>query len=193
MFDLDLTRLVAAKGGRPLSVATLLSAVFLPSSLLVYFTRPDLFNRFGITGAILFGAACGFPVVYACCFPWYAFYWAGQEGEKHERRLQDVINNQLPAPEPTLAEQVSREDPFEWPILLLGGWTANVVLYILVAVAYYRPILLGSTLLLTVGIILTVWLVLLSLFGIALRRTRKETDEAIESVYKARNPVLKHT
>jgi hypothetical protein len=188
MFDLDLAHLLAAKGGRPMSVASLVSAIFLPSSLLVYFTRPDLFGSYGIAGGILFGAACGFPVVAACCFPWYALYWAGSKSERIEKRLQDAVSQAAVPPEPSLAEQVTTEDPFEWPTLLLGGWTANGILYGLVALAYYRPIILGATLLLTVAIVLGVWLVLALLFGIVLYRSERKTDSAIELFRKARNP-----
>lgn len=186
MFDLDLMRLVAAKGGRPLSVASLVSAIFLPSSLLVYLTRPDLFTRFGIVGGLLFGAACGFPVVFACTWPWYALFSAASENERYQRRVLDAINNAPIQPEPSLAEKVAIEDPFEWPTLLLGGWTANSVLYLLVAIAYYERILLGATLLLTVAITFGVWVVLQTLFRISLNKARTETDATVETIRAAR-------
>ncbi len=165
----------------------MVSAIFLPSSLLVYFTRPDLFTRFGIAGGLLFGASCGFPLVFACSCPWYAFYWAASQAEKHEQRVSDALHNVPVKDDPTLAEQVATDDPFEWSTLLLGGWTANLVLYVLVMIAYYRPIQLGKTLLLTVAIVLGIWLVLAVLFTIALKKRKREADARIESIYKARS------
>ena len=64
MIDVDLGRLFSAKGGRPLGVSVALGAIFLPSSLLLYLTRPDIYERYGLGGGIFFGAAAvGFPIL----------------------------------------------------------------------------------------------------------------------------------
>jgi hypothetical protein len=180
LFDLDLTALLAAKGGRPLGVMVTLSAIVLPSSLLIYLTRPDLFQRYGIGGGLLFGAAVGFPIVFACCWPWYVLSWATLRQEEISRRAAQAFSPvQPPSPTPTAFQKMTAEDPLEWPVLIAGGMTANVVLYSLAARAYYRPLLLGATLLLTVGIIIAVWLVLAVLLNWGIRRLERQTNEAI--------------
>ena len=78
MIDVDLGRLFSAKGGRPLGVSVALGAIFLPSSLLLYLTRPDIYERYGLGGGIFFGAAAvGFPILYVCTWPWYTLLQAG--------------------------------------------------------------------------------------------------------------------
>ena len=186
MLDLDLTALLAAKGGRPLGVMVTLSAIILPSSLLVYLTRPDLYQRYGIGGGLLFGAAVGFPVVFACCWPWNVLTWAAIKQDEISRRTLEAFGPpQPPAPAPTMLQKMTAEDPLEWPILVTGGMTANVVLYVLVALAYYRPLLLGATLLLTVGMIVAIWLALLVLFRLGMRRLERQTNEAIAKARQA--------
>ncbi len=74
---------------------------------------------------------------------------------------------------------MTAEDPLEWPVLLTGGWTANVFLYFLVALAYYRPLRLGATLLLTVGVVLAAWLVLVVALSIGVKRYRRTANEMI--------------
>ncbi len=53
------------------------------------------------------------------------------------------------------------EDPLEWPCLLTGAWTANLIIFSIATVAYYRPIRIGATFLLTAAILLSVWVFLL--------------------------------
>jgi hypothetical protein len=185
MIGLDLTPLLAAKGGRPLGVSVALGAIFLPSSLLVYLTRPDLYQRYGIAGGVFFSAAVGFPVVCACCLPWYSVFWAAVKQESLYRRITEAALPTPPQPEPTMLDKATADDPLEWPTLLTGGWTASGVLYGLVALAYYRPILLGATLLLTVGIVLAVWLVLVVLVSFALKRLEREVQKSIDDVQRA--------
>jgi hypothetical protein len=189
MLDFDLTRLLAAKGGRPLSVLIALSAIVLPSSLLVYFTRPDLYKTYGIAGGIFFGATVGLPVVFACCWPWHAVFQAGVQQEEITRRIAEAFGTASPRPQLTVVETVTAEDPLEWPVLLIGGSTANIVLYCLVAVAYYHPFRLGSTLLLTVVILLAVWVVLVVWLRVALKRLERSTQAAIDNARKGAPPV----
>ncbi len=179
MFDLDLSNLFAAKGGRPHSVIVALSAIFLPSSLLVYLTRPDLFERFGVVGGIFFGAAVGLPLLSACCWPWNALLVAGVKQDELNRRITEAQGVVQSRPEPGVIEKVTAEDPLEWPVLLAGGWTANLVLYSLVILAYYRPLLLGATLLLTVGIILAVGLICAVALNARIKHLERRTNEAI--------------
>jgi hypothetical protein len=182
MIDLDLARLIAAKGGRPLGVFIALGTLFLPSALLVYLTRPDFYARYGIVGGIFFGAAVGFPMVWVCCWPWYVVLWAALKQERITKRLPEAFRPGPKPPEPSLVEQATAEDPLEWPTLVMGAWLANGVLYLLVVIAYYRPLLLGATLLLTAGIVLAVWLVLTVLLRLGLARFERETEQTIESI-----------
>ena len=128
MIDLDLARLIAAKGGRPLGVFIALGTLFLPSALLVYLTRPDFYARYGIVGGIFFGAAVGFPMVWVCCWPWYVVLWAGLKQERITKRLPEAFRPGPKPPEPSLLEQATAEDPLEWPTLVMGAWLANGVL-----------------------------------------------------------------
>ena len=189
MIDLDIARLFLAKGGRPLSVGVTLGAIFLPSSLLVYLTRPDIFHDYGIVGGIFFGAAVGFPVVYACTWPWYALLSSAVKQEKLWQRIPEALAPGPGQAEPSITEQVTAEDPLEWPTLLTGGWLANAILYGLVALAYYRPLRLGATLVLTASIVVGAWLVLAIYVHFGLKRLEREVQASVDRIHHARtNP-----
>jgi len=182
MLDFDLSTLIAAKGGRPFSVIVGVSALFLPSSLLVYLTRPDLYQRYGIIGGIFFGVAVGLPLVTACCWPWYAFLTAVVKQEAINRRIAEARGTVQARPQLGVIEKLTVEDPLEWPALLSGGWTANIVLYGLVVLAYYRPLLLGATLLLTVGIILAMGLIWAVLLNMRIAQLERQANEAVANL-----------
>jgi hypothetical protein len=188
MLDLDLSGLLAAKGGRPLGVIVAVAAIFLPSSLLVYFTRPDLYQRYGIAGGIFFGAAVGLPVVFVCCWPYSVLVWPAVKQEEIRRRIPEAFGTLPPRPPRSATEKMLAEDPFEWPVSVTRGWTGNIVLYCLVAIAYYRPLRLGATLLLTVGIVLAMWLLLAVLLVLGIKRLERITQTAIENARKEARP-----
>ncbi len=186
MIDVDLGRLFSAKGGRPLGVSVALGAIFLPSSLLLYLTRPDIYERYGLGGGIFFGAAAvGFPILYVCTWPWYTLLQAAIRQENIYRRIPDAAKLALPRPEPSTLEKVTADDPLEWPTLLTGGWTANGLLYVLVVIAYYRRLALGRTLILTAGIVLAVWLVLAILLHLGLKKRENDVQAAVARVQQA--------
>ena len=114
--------------------------------------------------------------------------WAALKQERINKRLPEAFRPGPKPPEPSLVEQATAEDPLEWPTLVMGAWLANGVLYLLVAIAYYRPFLLGATLLLTAGIVFAVWLVLAVLLHLGLAKLERETDRTIESIRRNAAP-----
>src|SRR5581483_6237695 len=179
MLDVDLTRLLLGKGSRPLSVSLVISAIFLPSSLLVFLTRPDIYHDYGLVGGIFFGAVIGFPVLIALSLPWFAGLNAALKAESlTERTRLAVAGEVLEKPTRPIAESVNDENPFEWPVIIIGAWFANLVLYGLCVLAFYRPIRLGATLLLTGSIALIIWL----LVGIALELRLAHMEKPIKKL-----------
>jgi hypothetical protein len=55
----------------------------------------------------------------------------------------------------------------------MGGWTANVVLYLVTVVAYYKPISLGKTFIAVVEILAGVWFLVLAFSIIGYREILK--------------------
>ncbi|SRR6266487_4676545 len=183
MFDFDVGRFLLTKG--PLSASVAVSAVFLPSSLLVFLTRPDLYDKYGLAGGIFFGAAIGLPMLVVCSLPWYVLLGSAAKLEHLKYRAAQAIQGKAVEQEaPPVAEAVNRPDPFEWPGLVVGGWVANLVLYGLAARAYYHPLRLGATLLLTVSILVPAWIVLIAALNAAVGHVEKGV-QAVEEKARA--------
>jgi hypothetical protein len=140
-----------------MSLAIVASAVTLPGTLLIYLTHPGLIGTLGMHGLVVLSLAVSAPILILCSSVWYALMSGGA-------KLGRLVEAPEP-PAPTLEQVAQSEDRWEWMSLLAGGWFANLVLYVLVVVAYYRPIRLGATLLLTAGLLTVTWLSVSLLFG----------------------------
>ena len=147
-----LSDLIATQRSRPLSVAVTVFALFVPASLTIFLSDPALFSSLGLNGVILLSLGISVPIVMLCYGLWYtplSALW------KAQRLFQGQAE-----PEDDLAKTLNAEDPLEWPCLLAGGWTANLVLYAIAAIAYTHPLRIGATFLLTAAILVVLWLVL---------------------------------
>ena len=145
-----LNSMLASQRNRPLSIAVVVAAIILPSFLVILQSDPGLVPTLGLNAVVLLSVAISLPIVMLCCGLWYTLLKAAW-----------IVQNRIaghPATMPRdVLEAVSEEDPFEWPCVLTGGWTANLVLYGLAVVAHFRPLRVGASLLLLGGILLALW------------------------------------
>ena len=144
--------LISTQRSRPLSIAVTVLALFVPGSLTLFLSNPDLYTRLGLNGVILFSIAISLPIVMLCFGIWYTPLSAILKAQR--------LVGGGPAPETDLARILSADDPLEWPCLLAGAWTANLILYLIAALAWSHPLRVGATFLLTAVILLGVWFLL---------------------------------
>jgi hypothetical protein len=152
MLDTLLSHALTSQRSRPLSVAVVILALFVPASLVVFVARPNLYGAVGLNGVIVLSVAISLPIVLLCYGIWYtplSAVW----------RLQKMVAGQALLP-PDMATALSDEDPLQWPCVLSGGWTANLVLFVIAAIAYYKPIRIGATFLFTAAILAGMWTLL---------------------------------
>lgn len=147
-----LTQLISTQRSRPLSVAVAALALFVPTSLTIFLSRPELYTQLGLNGVILLSVAMSLPIVLLS----FGIWWTPLTAILRAQRL--VQGG--PPQEDDLAKTLSAEDPLEWPCLLTGGWTATLVLFLIAAIAYAHPLRLGATFLLTAAMLFGIWLVL---------------------------------
>lgn len=143
--------LLTGQRNRPLSVAVAAFSLFIPTSLTIFLSKPELYARLGLNGVILLSVGMSLPITLLCFGIWYTPLSAIvriqhlQAGKKDETDIEKAL---------------SAPDMMEWPALLTGGWMANAVLYVLVALAYRHPLRLGATYLVTAGFLFGVWLLM---------------------------------
>lgn len=141
--------LLTAQRNRPLSVAVAAFSLFIPTSLTIFLSKPELYARAGLEGVILLSVGMSLPITLLCFEIWYTPL-------SSMVRIQRLLAGRKD--ETDIEKALSTPDAMEWPALLTGGWTSNTVLYILVALAYRHPLRLGATYLLTAGVLFGVWL-----------------------------------
>jgi hypothetical protein len=143
--------LIGARSSRPLSIASAALGLFVPGSLIIFLARPALYVAFGINAVVMLSVAVSFPVLMIWYSIWYTPLSAFRRGFELMHGSKPLTGNLLDA--------LNADDPLEWPCLLFGGWCTNLTLFIVAAIAYYRPIRIGATLLLVASGLLLVWLV----------------------------------
>lgn len=136
---------------KPVSVGVALLALFAPSSLIVFLSRPELYDRLGVNGVLLISLSISLPILLLCYGLWWTPFTAVRNLQKLER--EGEVNDF------DLEKTITAADPLEWPCLLVGGWTANLVLFSIAAIGYYKPLRIGATFLLASGILLSAWLI----------------------------------
>ena len=146
---IDISHFVAAQRNRPLSIAVAVSAVFVPSSLIIFLSKPALYTQLGINGVILLSTAISLPILLLCYGLWYTPLKTILQLEQRMKGETD---------EPDLLDALKSDDLLEWPCLFAAGWTTHLILYGVAGFAYFRPIRIGATLLLTAAIIAGVWI-----------------------------------
>jgi hypothetical protein len=143
-----ISALIATQRNKPLSILVAVLALFAPASLTIFLANPRLFATLGVAGVILLSVAISLPIVMLC----YAIWWTPLTAIlKILRALQGQ------GPETDLLRIVTAEDPLEWPCLLGGAWSANVILFVIALISYFHPIRIGATFILTAAILLAFW------------------------------------
>jgi hypothetical protein len=61
-----LIELILTHQNRPISIAMVASALFVPSSLTIFLSRPEFYSVLGLNGVILFSLALSLPIVVLC-------------------------------------------------------------------------------------------------------------------------------
>jgi hypothetical protein len=152
MLDDLIADLVTPQRSRPLSLSVAVLALFVPASLVIFLAKPSLYGQLGVNGVILLSLAISLPIVLLCfgiCYTPLNALW----------RLQKMVAGQPLVPA-DMEAALKGEDPLEWPCLLTGAWGANLILFSIAMVAYFKPLRIGATLLLTAVVLLSVWVFL---------------------------------
>ena len=164
MFEDLFVSLLTGERSQPLSVALVVSALFVPTSLTLYLSQPAFLSSVG--AVLLLSVALSLPIVllsYALWYTAFALILHLERTQKAEPRSEQDFRSALTA-----------GDPLEWPCLLMSGWTANPILYLIAALAYAKPLRIGATFLLTSAVLGGLWLVLLALSLLAVRQAERQ-------------------
>jgi hypothetical protein len=137
-----LVELLAGQRSRPLSVAVAALSLFVPGSLLLFLTKLELYATMGVNGVILLSLAISLPILLLRYSVWFAFLKGAVDVQRH-------ASGEIAPERDDILECLKADDPYEWPCFLMSGWSANGVVSLLAAVAYFKPLRLGATLLLT--------------------------------------------
>jgi hypothetical protein len=168
-----LNSMLASQRSRPLSIAVVAAAMILPTFLVMFESDPALLPAIGLNAVVLLSLAISLPIVLLCFGFWYTLL-------KTAWIIQRRIDGNPATTPRDVVQAISVEDPFEWPCLLAGGWTANLALYLLAAVGHFRSLRLGASFLLLGAILLALWVVCFIGCGLLLRAVDRRL---------ARNPV----
>jgi hypothetical protein len=151
MIDAALGAFFSAQSSRPFSLAVAVFALFVPSSLTIFLSNPMLFATLGINGVLLLSVGISLPIIMLC----FSIWWTPLTAIRNLERIQ----REGTARAPDLETELAAEDPLEWPCLLTGSWTANFILFVVAAIAYYRPLRIGATYLLLAALLGSLWLI----------------------------------
>lgn len=134
-----------------MSVAIAVFALFAPGSLTIFLAKPQLFATVGFNGVLLLSVCISLPIVMLC----YGILWTPLTAL---RQLERIQREGPPRPE-DFETQLNTEDPLEWPCLFSAAWTAHAILFVVAAIAYYRPLRIGATFVLIATLLLIVWVI----------------------------------
>ncbi len=119
----------------------------------------------GVNGVILLSLCISLPIVLLC----FAIYWTPARMLHVASKLEGQSVKDF-----EIEKALTTEDPVEWPALLAGGWTANLILYVVAVISYFRPIRIGVTFIMVGIILLGLWtLIWLMSTVVAVRAKRR--------------------
>jgi len=144
---------ISPQRNRPLSVAVAVAALFAPSSLIIFLSKPELYAVMGLNGVLLLSVTISLPILLLCYSIWYTPLAVLL---KTHRLVQGE-----PADETDFEQALAGEDLLEWPCVLAAGWSSNLLLFGIAAFSYFHPLRIGATYLLLAAILLAVWLLAL--------------------------------
>jgi hypothetical protein len=163
-----LKELMGIHPSRPLSIAVVVVALFVPASLTIFLSRPQFFTTLGLNGVILLSIGISLPIVLLC----FGIFRTPLSAVLKAQRLTKGKSNDF-----GLDEALNTEDRLEWPSLFAGGWTANFFLYLVVVIAYVRPLRIGSTFLLVAAVLFVVWIFVWIASVLFYRRVEREVEK----------------
>ena len=161
---------------RPLSLAAVVSALALPGLLLLHLTHPAIIVTYPTIITLLVAASISVPILLLCFAYWYSMVQALALAQRV------VSGTDARKPREPIERALAKADPLEWPCFLAGGYQANLLLYILVAVAYLRPIRLGASLLFAALILIGLWMLELVVLGIAIAWVKRRCRAPASSI-----------
>jgi hypothetical protein len=171
-----LSALIATQRNKPLSILVAVLALFAPASLTIFLANPGLFATIGVPAVILLSIAISLPIVMLC----YGIWWTPLSAIF---RILRALQGQ--APETDMLRIVTAEDPLEWPCLLGGAWSANVILFVIALIAYFEPIRIGATFILTAAILFGIWFLILIASVVLDAWIRRRLRESLEKLLAA--------
>lgn len=151
MIDDAVSTFFSAQRSRPLSVAVAIFALFVPSSLTIFLAKPKLFMAVGVNGVLLLSVCISLPIVMLC----FGIWWTPLTAIRDLARIQ----REGPPKAADFETALTADDPLEWPCLLTASWTANLLLFLVATVAYFRPLRIGATYLLLAALLSASWIV----------------------------------
>jgi len=164
-----LDSLVGTQKSRPLSISVAVASLLAPGTLIIYLARPAFFWRHGLPTVAAISAIVSLPLLMISFGIFHGPLTAA-------RRAEALVANGGVEPGPI--EALTADDPIEWPCVLAGAWLTTWVLYVVAAVAYFKPIRIGLTLLLVAGILSFVWLVASVVTGVLLHPSSDDSADA---------------
>ncbi|PYT90144.1 MAG: hypothetical protein DMG36_20985 [Acidobacteria bacterium] len=171
-----LSGLISTQQNKPLSIVVAVLALFAPGALIIFLARPELFASVGITGVILLSICISLPIVMIC----YGIWWTPLSAI-HKILL--ALRGEMP--ETDFLRLVTKADPLEWPCLLAATWSSSVIMFGIAVVAYYVPIRIGATFLLTASILLGTYLIVLILTVALDTWARRKLKQRLEELVRA--------
>lgn len=164
-----LTALVGTQRSRPLSISVAVASLLAPGTLVIYLARPEFFWRLGLPKVATISAIVSLPLLMIS----FGIFHGPLSAIRRAEAL--VANGGV---EPGLMEALTADDPLEWPCVLAGAWLTTWVLYVVAAVAYFKPIRIGLTLLLVAGILFSVWILASVVTGVMLQPSSDDSNDA---------------
>lgn len=145
---------------RPVSLAACAGSLFVPGTLIVFLTRPELFFRLDIARFLLLVLTISVPLIALC----YSLFYTA---------LAMVYHTSLEAQKAAgmdVSAAADAEDLFQWPSLMAGAWLAMVIQFVTAVVAYERPIQLGATLIAVAKWLLGIWVLEMVIVSVIVAR-----------------------
>ncbi len=130
----------------------------------------------GTNGVLLLSVCLSLPIIMLC----FGIWWTPLTAIRDLHRIQRLG----PPQAADFDTAVTAEDPLEWPCLLTGSWSANLLLFVVAAIAYFRPLRIGATFLLLAILLFVVWVIVYALsiwLHISLSRKLKAGSTAIQA------------
>lgn len=136
--------LLDLRPNQPVSTAMVVASAVVSPALLLLNAAADLFHSLEPIKLLLLSAAIGFPILFLC----FALISSALSTAVEIQRLRRRLGRDVPTDDEL---QAAVED--EWPSAWAAGWLCSFILNSIAAVAYYKQVRLGATLILVASIL----------------------------------------